>query len=531
MNNARRKVDFLIIGSGIAGLSYALKVAAHGSVCMITKSDKDESNTKYAQGGIAAVTNQPDSFEKHVQDTLIAGDGLCNEEVVKFVIAEAPQRVNELIEWGARFDKNKHGDYDLGKEGGHSENRILHHKDNTGWEIERALIEQVHLHPNIEILDHHFAVEIITEHHLGQYINSSSPEITCFGAYALNVKTGLTEVILARTTLMAAGGAGNVYSSTTNPRIATGDGVAMVYRAKGRVKDMEFIQFHPTALYQPGVQPSFLITEAMRGDGAVLRNRQNEDFMLKYDARGSLAPRDIVARAIDNELKVSGEDCVFLDCTGIGEERLMKHFPNIMEKCRSLGINPVKDFIPVVPACHYMCGGVDVDEFGRSSIRNLMAAGECARTGLHGGNRLASNSLLEALVYSDRASSEAIRIFKSIQHVEGIPEWDIKGTADPEEMVLITQNYRELQAIMSNYVGIVRSNIRLQRAQDRLQILHRETENMYRRTTLSPALCELRNLILVGYLIIKAARLRKESRGLHYSIDYPREGERLLRSS
>jgi L-aspartate oxidase len=531
MKNTRREVDFLIIGSGIAGLSYALKVAAHGSVCMITKSDQDESNTKYAQGGIAAVTYQPDSFEKHIQDTLVAGDGLCNEDVVRFVIAEAPDRVKELIEWGARFDKNKQGEYDLGKEGGHSENRILHHKDNTGWEIERALIEQVHLHPNIEILDHHFAVEIITEHHLGKYINSSSPEITCFGVYALNVKTGITEVILARTTLMAAGGSGNVYSSTTNPKIATGDGVAMVYRAKGRVKDMEFIQFHPTALYQPGVQPAFLITEAMRGDGAILRNRLNEDFMLRYDARGSLAPRDIVARAIDNELKVSGEDCVFLDCTGIGEERLMKHFPNIMVKCRSVGIDPVKDFIPVVPACHYMCGGVDVDELGRSSIRNLMAAGECARTGLHGGNRLASNSLLEALVYSDRASSEAIRIFKIIQLVDGIPEWDIKGTADPEEMVLITQNYRELQAIMSNYVGIVRSNIRLQRAQDRLQILHRETENMYRRTTLSPALCELRNLILVGYLIIKAARLRKESRGLHYSIDYPREGERLLRSS
>jgi len=531
MNIKRREVDFLIIGSGIAGLSYALKVAAFGKVCMITKSDQDESNTKYAQGGIAAVTYQPDSFEKHIQDTLIAGDGLCNEDVVRFVIAEAPERIKELIDWGARFDKNNQGEYDLGKEGGHSENRILHHKDNTGWEIERALIEQVHLHPNIEILDYHFAVEIITEHHLGKYINSSTPDITCFGVYALNVKTGLTDVILAKTTLMAAGGAGNVYSSTTNPRIATGDGVAMVYRAKGRVKDMEFIQFHPTALYQPGVQQAFLITEAMRGDGAILRTKQGNDFMLMYDDRGSLAPRDIVARAIDNELKVSGEDCVYLDCTSIGEERLLKHFPNIMIKCRSLGIDPAKDFIPVVPACHYMCGGVDVDELGRSSIRNLLAAGECAKTGLHGGNRLASNSLLEALVFSDRASQEAIRTFEEMSIVEGIPEWDIKGTADPEEMVLITQNLRELQAIMSNYVGIVRSNIRLQRAQDRLQILHRETENMYRRTTLSPALCELRNLILVGYLIIKAARLRKESRGLHYSIDYPRAGETLLRSS
>jgi L-aspartate oxidase len=530
MNNEIRKVDFLIIGSGIAGLSYALKVASFGNVCMITKSDQDESNTKYAQGGIAAVTYQPDSFEKHIHDTLVAGDGLCVEEVVKMVIAEAPERIKDLIEWGARFDKNKSGDFDLGKEGGHSENRILHHKDNTGWEIERALIEQVHSHPNIEILDHHFAVEIITEHHQGKYINSSSPEINCFGVYVLNTRTGLTEAILAKTTLMASGGAGNVYASTTNPKIATGDGVAMVYRAKGRVADMEFIQFHPTALYEPGVQPAFLITEALRGDGAVLRSAAGEQFMLRYDERGSLAPRDIVARAIDNELKVSGADCVYLDCTQIDETRLKNHFPNILAKCLSIGINPNTDFIPVVPACHYMCGGISVDEHGRSSIKNLMAAGECARTGLHGGNRLASNSLLEALVYSERASNYAIAQIKSISFAENIPEWDIKGTADPEEMVLITQSLKEIQAIMSNYVGIVRSNVRLQRALDRLQILHRETENMYRRTTLSTSLCELRNLILVGYLIIKAARLRKESRGLHYSIDYPRQGEALLRT-
>lgn len=531
MKVVRRKVDFLIVGSGIAGLSYALKVAAHGTVCMITKSDRDESNTKYAQGGIAAVTYQPDSFDKHVQDTLIAGDGLCDEEVVKMVISEAPERIHELISWGARFDKTQSGAFDLGKEGGHSENRILHHKDNTGWEIERALIEQAHAHPNIEILDHHFALEILTEHHLGKYINSSSPEITCFGVYALNSLSGITEVILAKTTLMATGGAGNVYMSTTNPGIATGDGVAMVYRAKGRVKDMEFIQFHPTALYQPGVSRAFLITEAMRGDGAILRNKKGEDFMLRYDARGSLAPRDIVARAIDNELKVSGEDCVFLDCSTIDKERLENHFPNILAKCRSIGIDPIKDMIPVVPACHYMCGGVDVDQYGKTSIKRLMAAGECARTGLHGGNRLASNSLLEALVYAHRAAEQAIELSQSGDFAQDIPDWDIKGTVDPEEMVLITQSQRELQMIMSNYVGIVRSNIRLQRALDRLQILHRETENMYRRTTLSPALCELRNLILVGYLIIKSARLRKESRGLHYSIDYPRPGDSLIRNA
>jgi L-aspartate oxidase len=520
--NFRKETDFLVIGSGIAGLSFALKAAGHGKVCMITKSDQDESNTKYAQGGIAAVTEATDSFDKHIADTLIAGDGLCNEEVVRMVITEAPERIQELINWGTSFDKNEQGAFDLGKEGGHSEHRILHHKDNTGFEVERALLEQVRTHPNIEILDHHFAVEIITQHHLGMYINSSTPEITCFGVYALNLKTGKTDVILAKITLMASGGAGNVYASTTNPRIATGDGVAMVYRAKGRVENMEFIQFHPTALFQPGVQPSFLITEAMRGFGGILRNQAGQDFMLSYDERGSLAPRDIVARAIDNEMKHRGEDFVYLDCRHLDSEALKNHFPNIYNKCLSVGIDITRDMIPVVPSCHYMCGGIKVDTNAKSSIKNLLAAGECASTGLHGGNRLASNSLLEALVYSHRAAITAVESFKSISFEEQIPDWDIKGTADPEEMVLITQNLKELQSIMSSYVGIVRSNIRLERALDRLQILNRETENMYRRTTLSQPLCELRNLILVGYLIIKAARLRKESRGLHYSIDYPR---------
>jgi L-aspartate oxidase len=520
MRKIHNTTDFLIIGSGIAGLSYALKVAAYGKVLMITKSNEDESNTKYAQGGIAAVTYAPDSFEKHIQDTLIAGDGICDEEVVRMVITEAPDRITELISWGAQFDKNADGDFDLGKEGGHSENRILHHKDTTGYEIERALIAQVRNHPNIKVLDHHFAVEIITQHHLGMYINSSTPNIQCFGVYALNLETGSTDVILAKVTLMASGGAGNVYSTTTNPKIATGDGVAMVYRAKGKVENMEFIQFHPTALYQPGVQPAFLITEALRGDGAVLKNQANEEFMKRYDERGSLAPRDIVARAIDNEMKLRGEDFVWLDCTGIPKERLLQHFPMIYEKCLSLGMDISKEMIPVVPACHYMCGGIKVDTASKTTIQNLLAAGECSSTGLHGANRLASNSLLEALVYSHRAAITALELVKDSSFCEDIPEWDIKGTADPEELVLITQNYKELQAIMSNYVGIVRSNIRLERALQRLQILNRETENMYKRTTLSTALCELRNLILVGYLIIKAAKQRKENRGLHYSIDF-----------
>jgi len=517
-----KKTDFLVIGSGIAGLSYALKVAEYGRVLIITKSDSDESNTKYAQGGIAAVISASDSFEKHINDTLSAGDGLCDEAVVRMVVTEAPDRIRELIAWGTQFDLNERGVYDLGKEGGHSEHRILHHKDTTGFEIEQSLLERIRQHPNIEMLDHYFALEILTEHQLGHYVNSSTPEITCFGIYALNLLTGKTEAILSRITLIATGGAGNVYASTTNPRIASGDGVAMVYRAKGRVENMEFMQFHPTALYQPGIQPSFLITEALRGFGAILRNQEKVAFMKNYDERADLAPRDVVARAIDHELKTRGDDFVWLDCTHLEAEKLKEHFPNIYAHCLQIGIDITCDLIPVVPSCHYMCGGIKVDMQGRSSITNLLAAGECSSTGLHGGNRLASNSLLEALVYAHHAAESAITTYKSVPFCEEIPAWDIKGTADPEEMVLITQNLKELQLIMSNYVGIVRSNVRLQRALDRLQILHRETENMYRRTTLSQPLCELRNLILIGYLIIKAARQRKESRGLHFSIDYPR---------
>ncbi|MFN4122506.1 MAG: L-aspartate oxidase [Flavobacteriales bacterium] len=515
----RKKVDFLVIGSGIAGLSFALKIASYGKVIIITKSDQDESNTKYAQGGIAAVTYAPDTFKKHVQDTLIAGDGLCDENIVHKVITEGPERIQELIDWGTQFDTKDDGSFHLGKEGGHSEHRILHHKDITGYEIERALIAQIKAHPNIEILDHHFAIEVITQHHQGMYVNSKTPGIKCYGAYVLDLKTGKTEVILSRITLMASGGIGQVYAATTNPTIATGDGIAMVYRAKGRVEDMEFIQFHPTALYEPGKQPSFLITEAMRGAGAVLRNVDGVAFMYKYDSRKELAPRDIVARAIDHELKSRGDDYVLLDCRHISESEIKHHFPNIYQKCKSIGIELPKNMIPVVPACHYLCGGIKVDEHGRTSIENLLAAGECARTGLHGANRLASNSLLEALFISHRAFLFAKENFNNIQIEEQIPEWNIEGTVDNEEMVLITQSRKELQSIMSNYVGIVRSNVRLQRAHDRLMILNRETEELYQRSKLTPALCELRNLILTGYLIIKAARLRKENKGLHYSID------------
>lgn len=514
------KVDFLIIGSGIAGISYALKVAPYGKVVMITKSDEDESNTKYAQGGIAAVMNEADSYQKHIEDTLICGDGECDEKVVRIVVEESTERIKELINWGAQFDKNESGNYDLAKEGGHSEKRILHHKDNTGFEIERALLQQVHQHPNIQIYDHHFALDVVTQHHLGVWVNSQTPGIECYGVYALNLKTEKVEVILAKSVLIATGGCGHIYESTTNPIIATGDGVAMVYRAKGKVKDMEFIQFHPTSLYQPGAHPSFLISEAVRGFGAVLKTIDGEEFMHKYDARKSLAPRDIVARAIDNEMKTRGENFVYLDCSHLDKEEFVKHFPNIYNKCLSVGINLFEQMIPVVPAAHYMCGGIQVDEFGRSSIRNLYAVGECACTGLHGANRLASNSLLEAIVFAHRAAQHAIEAIKEVAFMQQIPLWNAEGTANPEEMVLITQSLKELQAIMSNYVGIVRSNLRLKRAFDRLLILHNETEGLYERTTVSKQLCELRNMIKVGYIVIKHAIQRKESKGLHYNIDH-----------
>jgi L-aspartate oxidase len=516
-----RQTDFLIIGSGIAGLTYALKVAQHGKVLMITKASEDESNTKYAQGGIAAVMYAPDSFNKHIEDTLVCGDGLCDPSVVSMVIRESTKRVTELAEWGANFDKTPGGEYELSREGGHSEHRILHHKDITGFEIERALLAQVNAHPNIEILAHHFAVEIITQHHLGIEVNSRTPDITCYGAYVMDNFSGKVETVLSRTTLIATGGAGHVYSTTTNPTIATGDGIAMVYRAKGKVENMEFMQFHPTSLYNPGAKPSFLITEAMRGHGGILRTRDGKEFMQKYDPRKSLAPRDITARAIDSEMKFSGDDFVYLDCTHLDAEDLKKHFPNIYQKCLTIGIDITKDLIPVVPAAHYLCGGIKVDKKGRSSILNLYAVGECSCTGLHGANRLASNSLLEAVVYSHEAAEDAVAVFSKIDFIKNIPNWNIEGTDEPEEMVLITQSTKEVQSIMSSYVGIVRSDLRLQRAHDRLEILWKENEALYKKITLSLQVCELRNIINVAYIIIKQARERKESRGLHYTIDYP----------
>ncbi|MDQ3550575.1 MAG: L-aspartate oxidase [Bacteroidota bacterium] len=547
------QTDFLVIGSGIAGLTYALKVAQYlpdKKVTIITKAAADETNTKYAQGGIAVVNDLGnDSFEKHIEDTLISGDGLCNRKIVELVIKEGPERVKEIIEWGARFDKDADGDFKLGMEGGHSEFRILHHKDVTGMEIERALLDAIEKSPNINMIKHCFVVDIITQHHLGFLVTKATTDVNCFGVYVLNAKINRIEKIIAGTTLLATGGNGQVYRTTTNPSIATGDGVAMVYRAKGRIENMEFIQFHPTALYEAGKRgQGFLITEAIRGDGGILRNIHGEAFMERYDVRKDLAPRDIVARAIDNEMKISGTEHVYLDCRHLNIEKFKEHFPNIYEKCLSVGIDVEKNMIPVAPAAHYSCGGIKTNEWGRTSILNLYACGECASTGLHGANRLASNSLLEALVFAHRCYVASVAPFDNddagLQHPDGllfgfksndintpppgnmngvsaIPDWNAEGTSEPKEMILITQSLKELQQVMSDYVGIVRNNVRLQRALKRLDILFEETEDLYQTTTVSPQLLELRNMITVGYLIIKAASFRKESRGLHFNTDYP----------
>ncbi len=517
----QRQFDFLVIGTGIAGLVYALKVADKGSVALVTKTQLAETNTKYAQGGIASVMYPPDSYEKHIQDTLEAGDGLCDREVVEMVVKEAPSQIQQLIEWGVKFDRNEASGYDLGKEGGHSNPRVLHHKDHTGQEIQNKLVQQIRNHSNIEILEYHFAVDLITQHHLGRRVTRKDPDIGCYGAYVMDLATSEVTVFLSKVTVIATGGVGNLYETTTNPCIATGDGIAKAYRAKAIVENMEFIQFHPTALYNPGERPAFLITEALRGFGALLRTTDGKGFMKHYDERGCLAPRDIVARAIDKEMKKRGDEHVFLDCSHLDSGKLKHHFPNIYQKCLSLNIDITKDYIPVTPAAHYICGGVKVDKNGRSSIHRLYAIGECSCTGLHGANRLASNSLMEAAVYSDRAAKDSAEKVDSLNFQEDIPEWDYSGTTYPEEMVMITQNIKELQQIMSNYVGIVRSNLRLERAMKRLEIINQETEALYKKSTLSQQLCELRNLINVGYLVIKMAQNLEESRGLHYSLDYP----------
>ena len=519
------KYDFLIIGAGVAGMSYALKVAKEkkGKICIICKTSFDEANTSFAQGGVASVTNlEVDNFEKHIEDTMIAGDFISDRAAVEQVVRMAPGQICELVEWGVNFDRKANGNFDLHREGGHSEFRILHHADDTGAEIQRGLMEAVRSNPFIEIKENHFAVEIITQHHLGVEVTRRTHDIECFGAYVLNPATEKVDTYLSKVTLMCTGGCGAVYQTTTNPVIATGDGEAMVYRAKGTVADMEFVQFHPTALYHQGeTHPAYLITEAMRGYGGILRLPDGATFMEKYDERLSLAPRDIVARAIDKEMKKHGLNHVCLDVTHKNPDETRHHFTNIYQKCLSIGIDITKNYIPVRPAAHYMCGGIKVNLDGCSSIKRLYAIGECSCTGLHGGNRLASNSLIEAVVYAETAARHSLEHIDDYSFNTDVPEWNDDGTMTNEEKVLITQSVKEVGEIMSNYVCIVRSYLLLKRAWDRLDLLYEETEALFKRVKASRDICELRNMINVGYLITRWAIERKECRGLHFTTDYP----------
>lgn len=525
------KSDYLVIGSGIAGLAFAIKASDFGTVSIVTKKKNFDSSTNYAQGGIASVLSPDDSFENHISDTLKSGAGLCREEAVRILVQEGPERINELIKWGAKFSYTKDKDgkiiLDLGKEGGHSHNRIVHSTDLTGKEIETSLLYKISLIDNIQVFENHTAIDLLTEHQLefSQLLKrKKNKSHTCYGAYILENATGTVHIFNSAITLLATGGAGQVYLHTTNPQIATGDGIAMAYRAGAFVSDMEFFQFHPTALYSenPG-ERSFLISEAVRGEGGVLINSKGKLFMEGVHPLKDLAPRDIVARSIDKELKKSGEKCVYVDITFKDRDFLIKRFPNIYEYCLKSGIDITKEPIPVVPAAHYMCGGIVTDLNGRSSINNLYVSGESACTGVHGANRLASNSLLEAIVFSHRSFEQSVNLISlNSKNKEKIfPEWNKEGTFDLEEWVLIQHNLEEVKRLMWDYVGIVRSDLRLQRAYSRIIFLEQEIQDYYKRSTVSSKLVELRNLATVAKLIIKGALVRKESRGLHYNTDYP----------
>lgn len=512
------KFDYIVIGSGIAGLTFALKAAAHGSVAIITKKEMMETNTTYAQGGIAGVLAKYDSFSKHIEDTLKAGDGLCDPEVVEFVVTQGPELIRELIEFGVQFTQ-KNGKLDLGREGGHSVNRIVHAADTTGYEILRVMVEMAENHPNITIFEHHFAMELIIEP------APQKEEKNCLGVYVFNQKENRVRCMLGKVTVLASGGAGEVYLHTTNPAIATGDGIAMAHRAGAEVKHMEFVQFHPTSLYIKEAN-SFLISEAVRGFGGILRNAAGKAFMADYDERGELAPRDIVARAIDHQLKKNGDNCVFLDVRHKDAASIQKEFPNIYETCLKFGIDITIDLIPVVPAMHYTCGGVVTDLDGRTTINRLLACGEAACTGLHGANRLASNSLLESLVFAHQAAKQAVREAQNLDYPMWTGEWQVAGKPlCSQEKVLISQNRQELKRIMWEYVGIVRTNARLEAALNRIALLRSEIDEIYNRAETNVPLCELRNLADVAHLIILCALQRKESRGLHYNTDYPRKPE------
>lgn len=520
------KTDVLVIGSGIAGLFAALKISEYADVIMVTKKNKAESNTNYAQGGIASVIDPTDTFEKHVEDTLIAGAGLCNRKAVESMVKEGPERIKDLIDIGTNFTK-KGKDFDLAREGGHSMSRILHAKDLTGQEIERALIHAVENKKNIKIFENAIAIDLLTEHNISRIKQSPNKNRNCWGAYILDSSKNEVIKINSKATILATGGLGQVYLHTTNPLIATGDGFAMAYRAGVEIGNMEFIQFHPTSFYntQMGSEftgRSFLISEAVRGFGGLLRTKDGNLFMQNYDSRKELAPRDIVARAIDSELKKRGDNYVFLDLTHKNSQEIINHFPNIYSTCVKYGIDITKDFIPVVPAAHYACGGIVVDLQGRTSLHGLYASGEVTMTGVHGANRLASNSLLEALVYAYRCSN-SIKDYLN-DYTLAIPElldWDDSGTLTYDERVLITHSVSEVKQTMWDYVGIVRSNLRLERAAQRIHNIFMETEALYKKTIVFQEILELRNLVACSHMIIKSAKIRKESRGLHYTIDYP----------
>ncbi len=520
-----KEFDFVVIGSGIAGLTFALKAAKHGSVAVFTKRKGADSNTAWAQGGVACVTSEEDSFELHVRDTLIAGAGLCDEATVRTIVTEGPARINELIELGMEFDRRTvegHRELDLGREGGHSKRRVLHVQDVTGLEIEKTLLRELARAPRVTLFEHHMAVDLITAGKLG-----FATEDRCLGVYVLDEKSTEVETIRTDRLVLATGGCGKVYLYTTNPDIATGDGVAMAWRAGATIANMEFIQFHPTCLFHAEAK-SFLISEAVRGEGGILRNSRGEDFMKRYDPRGSLAPRDIVARAIDSEIKRAGDPCVYLDITEQAPEFLRERFPHIYETCLRFGIDMTKQPIPVVPAAHYQCGGIQTDVNGATTLPGLYAVGEVGCTGLHGANRLASNSLLEGLVVAHRALEAALREQPPAHLMRQVvlPQWEPGDVQNVDELVVIYHNWGEIRRLMWDYVGIVRTTKRLQRASARLRNLQREIREFYWNFKITVDLLELRNLATVAALIVDSALSRRESRGLHYTLDYPEPDER-----
>jgi len=512
-----REFDYIVIGSGIAGLSFALKAAEKGTVAVVTKRRTVDSNTAWAQGGVACVVSDEDSFDLHIRDTLVAGAGLCDEEAVRMIVTEGPGRVAGLMDLGMTFDRRDNGngarELDLGKEGGHSKRRVLHFQDSTGFEIERTLVAALTDHPNITVLENHMAVDFLTTGKLGYAMQNC-----CVGVYVLNETTGEVVTLRSDIVVLATGGCGKVYLYTTNPDVATGDGVAMAWRAGAVIANMEFIQFHPTCLFHPE-EKSFLVSEVIRGEGGILVDAQGRRFMENHHPQKELAPRDIVARAIDAEMKRTGSKCVYLDITHKPADFVRSRFPTIYEKCLSLGIDITTQPIPVVPAAHYQCGGVKTDLNGETSLRGLYAIGEVACTGLHGANRLASNSLLEGLVLAHRAFEKTARNRNPRVNFD-LPEWRPGKVQDVDEMVVIYHNWDEIRRLMWDYVGIVRTDKRLQRAATRLRNLHAEVQEFYWNFKISTDLLELRNLVTVASLIVDCAISRKESRGLHYTLDY-----------